>query len=165
MNLEQGEGDERGSTLLNASSPGQGADLTTSIDIEKIMRGDSVVRPIEVLVKQILTQSWRYHFYKVMTKFSQIYYSKLVLGLVVILSIMSNTLFSLGYIIVLCLIMYENDRFLSVEKARKSLVPLFRNFVMPYMILEMFCQLLYQLPIEAFDPKPNQAHDWVWYLA
>jgi hypothetical protein len=94
-----------------------------------------------------------------MTKFSHIYYSKLVLGLVVILSIMSNTLFSLGYIIVLCLIMYENDRFLSVRKARESLVPLFRNFVMPYMIFEMFCQLIYQLPIDAFNP--NLEHNWV----
>jgi hypothetical protein len=59
------------------------------------------------LLKQILNSSQLYRVYKQLQRFANIYYSMMVLSLVIILSIMSNTLFSLGYIIVLSVMMFK----------------------------------------------------------
>ena len=87
-----------------------------------------------------------------MQRFANIYYGKLVLALVIILSIMSNTLFSLGYILVLYVLMFKTRLFLNVEDARKTLNPILNRFVLPYMIFELMCNLAYSLPIDAFNP-------------
>ena len=84
---------------------------------------------------------------------ANIYYSKAIVNMILILSVMSNSLFSLGYIIVLCVMMYSNQLFLDVKKARTVLSPIMRKFVIPYMIIEMGIVLIYQIPIEAFDPN------------
>ena len=73
-----------------------------------------------------------------------------MLNSILILSIMSNTLFSLGYIIVLCVMMYSNKMFINVQDARKVLNPILKNFVLNYMILEMLMQLVYQVPLPIF---------------
>ena len=52
-------------------------------------------------------------------------------------------IFSLGYIIVLCLMMYSNKLFLKISEARTKLLPILRNFVLPYMIFEMLISMVY----------------------
>ena len=71
--------------------------------------------------------------------------------MIVILSIMSNTVFSLGYILVLCAIMFLSSLFYKVESARLYLLPLLQNFVTPYMLVEILVQMLYQMPLYAFE--------------
>jgi hypothetical protein len=66
--------------------------------------------------------------------------------MIIILSILSNTLFSLGYIMLLCCVMYLSKLFYDVNQARQILLPLLRKFVIPYMLFEILIQLLYQLP-------------------
>ena len=78
---------------------------------------------------------------------SNIYYSKLMVMLIMILSILSNTLFSLGYILLLCSIMYLSKLFYDVESARSILLPLLKKFVIPYMLFEIILQLIFQIPV------------------
>lgn len=113
---------------------------------------------VKELVRGLLKKSLVHSFYKSMQRFANIYYGQLVVSLVIILSIMSNTLFSLGYVVVLCLLMYQNQLFLNVSDAKTKLVPFLQNLLLPYMIVEMTVQLAYQLPIDAFDP--NEDHNW-----
>ena len=108
-------------------------------------------------MKRLLQESWTYKFYKFMQEFANIYYSKLVLSLVLILSLLSNTLFSLGYIVVLCVIMYNSQLTLDVHASRTTLKPILEKFVLPYMIFEISTHLIYALPIDLFDP--DQPHD------
>lgn len=103
-------------------------------------------------MRRLLDKSLTYKFYKFAQTFANVYYSKLLTSLVLILAIMSSTLFSLGYIVVLCIIMHNSQLSLSVEASRKTLKPIFQKFVMPYMIVEIFCHLAYSIPIDAFDP-------------
>ena len=71
--------------------------------------------------------------------------------MIVILSIMSNTVFSLGYIIVLCAIMFLSSLFYKVESARLYLLPLLQSFVTPYVLVEILAQMIYQMPLEKFN--------------
>ena len=106
---------------------------------------------VKNLIKKILHEQYMYRFYKLMQRFANIYYSKIMLNSILILSIMSNTLISLGYIIVLCVMMYSNKMFINVKDARKVLNPILKNFVLNYMILEMLMQLVYQVPLTMFQ--------------
>ena len=74
---------------------------------------------------------------KMIQKFAILYYGKVVWSLVIILVVMSNSLFSLGYIILVCILMFANKLFLDVDKARNTLLPILRMIVLPYIILEM----------------------------
>ena len=88
-------------------------------------------------LKELLLTSRRYRFYKMMQRMSNIYYSKLMVMMIMILSILSNTLFSLGYILLLCSVMYLSKLFYDVESARTILLPLLKKFVVPYMLFEI----------------------------
>jgi len=88
-------------------------------------------------LKELLLTSRRYRFYKMMQRMSNIYYSKLMVMMIMILSILSNTLFSLGYILLLCSVMYLSKLFYDVESARTILLPLLKKFVIPYMLFEI----------------------------
>jgi hypothetical protein len=98
-------------------------------------------------LKELLLKSRRYRFYKTMQRMSNIYYSKLMIMMIMILSILSNTLFSLGYILLLCSVMYLSKLFYDVESARTILLPLLKKFVIPYMLFEIILQLVYQIPV------------------
>lgn len=110
------------------------------------------------MIRELVRRSSVFGFQQSMQRFANVYYGKLVVSLVVILSIMSSTLFSLGYVIVVCLMMYASELFLSVEDARTKLVPFLKNFCLPYMIFEISVQLAFQMPIAAFDPLLE--HGW-----
>lgn len=109
-------------------------------------------KPTNVL-KQLLNSSQLYRVYKQLQRFANIYYSMMVLSLVIILSIMSNTLFSLGYIIVLSIMMFKNRLFLNVHDARNTLAPILKKYVLPYMIFEMLCSVAYNIPFDLFNPE------------
>ena len=63
----------------------------------------SVSHDDKSVMRRLLNKSWVYKTYKALQRFSVIYYGKFVLSLVLILSVLSKTFFSLGYIIVLCI--------------------------------------------------------------
>lgn len=58
--------------------------------------------------------------------------------MIIILSILNKTIFSLLYILLLSYLAFSSALFLNVEKARKSLLPLLRNVVIPFMLFEIF---------------------------
>ena len=109
-------------------------------------------------IKNLLLTSRRYRFYKMMQRMSNIYYSKLMVMMIMILSILSNTLFSLGYILLLSCVMFFSKLFYDVDSARTTLLPLLKKFVIPYMHFEIMLQLIYQIPVinQAFDSEDHQ---------
>jgi hypothetical protein len=66
--------------------------------------------------------------------------------MIIILSILSNTLFSLGYIMLLCSLMFLSKLFYDVESARTNLLPLLQKLAIPYMLVEILMQLMFQIP-------------------
>jgi hypothetical protein len=94
-------------------------------------------------LKDILQTSWKYSLYKAMQRGANIYYSKLMVMMIMILSILSNTLFSLGYIMLVCCVMFLSKLFYDVESARRNLLPLLQKLVIPYMLVEILIQLLF----------------------
>jgi len=50
-----------------------------------------------------------------MQRFLNVYYSKIMVAMIIILSILSNSVFSLGYVIILCILMFYNEVFLNVN--------------------------------------------------
>jgi hypothetical protein len=78
-----------------------------------------------------------------MQSIANIYYSKIIVNMILIISVMSKSLFSLGYIIILCILMYSNQLFLQVDKARKILRPIMSKILIPYMIIEIAFVLVY----------------------
>jgi hypothetical protein len=91
----------------------------------------------------ILNDSITYNLYKLMQSIANIYYSKIIVNMILIISVMSKSLFSLGYIIILCILMYSNQLFLQVDKARKILRPIMSKILIPYMIIEIAFVLVY----------------------
>ena len=105
----------------------------------------------ENVEKSILLETWTYQFYRAFERFLNLYYSKIMVSMIMILSIMSNTLFSLGYIFMLSNIMFKSNLFLDVISAREELLPILKSWVAPYIFFEMTIQMVYQLPLQIFD--------------
>ena len=102
------------------------------------------------MIEELKNQSRVHLVYKSLQRVCNIYYPSLMLCVILILSIMSSTLFSLGYILALCYLMLNMKKFLEVDKAREGLLPLFMYFFVPYMMFELFMILLYQVPVPLF---------------
>jgi len=94
--------------------------LLTDSDLDLMNSDQSMSIPddMNTKLKDLLLTSRRYRFYKTMQRVSNIYYSKLMVMMIIILSILSNTLFSLGYIMLLCCVMFLSKLFYDVESAR-----------------------------------------------
>lgn len=75
--------------------------------------------------------------FKLIQIFVNFYYPKLMIAMILILSIMSNTLFSLGYVIMFCIIMMSNSLFLDTHNAKTKLLPRLKHWLVPYMLIEL----------------------------
>jgi hypothetical protein len=92
-----------------------------------------------------------YRFYKVVQRGTNLNFSKLMVSLVLLLSILSNTLFSTAFIMVLFYLMFVNRFFLNIEQARKQLRPLIKNFLIPFILIEILLHFIYQIPAEYWE--------------
>ena len=88
----------------------------------------------------------RYRLFKSMQRFLVIQYPKFMVIMVLLLSIMTNTLVSLPYITSMCALVFFNDLFYNIEKSRTILKPFLQYFLMLYALLEIFTQLVFQIP-------------------
>jgi hypothetical protein len=66
-----------------------------------------------------------------------------MIGMFLLLAIMSNTLFSLGFIIIVSGIMFMNDMFLNIKIAKKKLYPTLMRLIIPYILLELLLTFIY----------------------
>ena len=96
MNFDKSNGTSLASSVIEGDSDGGGS--------SHIIDGVSTKQ----LIRKLKEKSKIYLFHKFMQRFAILYYGKVVLSLVMILSIMCNTLFSLGYVALLCTLMYKN---------------------------------------------------------
>ena len=92
-----------------------------------------------------------YRISETIENYATVYHGKVVICLVLVLSVLTNSLFSLGYIILACFLTYKNKHFLKPDKARKKLVPIFEKVILRYMIFEILIHLVFQIPIDAFE--------------
>lgn len=106
---------------------------------------------LQETIEGIMSHSRLYRFYKMMQRIANVYYGKFMVVMIIILSIMANTIFSLIYIILLSLLVFYNSFFLNIKKARKYLRPLLSKVVIPFMIFELSIQFLYQIPIMSLE--------------
>lgn len=74
-------------------------------------------------IQKLKALSLSYRFYKFGQGFCTVYYPMIMICLILILSIMASTLFSLGYVTGVCYLMYSISSFLDIEKARKWVMP------------------------------------------
>ena len=66
-----------------------------------------------------------------------------------LLAIISNTLFSVGLIILLSAFMYNQPQlFCKVSTARNYMAPLIRRSIIPVILVEIFLHFAYQLPLD-----------------
>lgn len=72
------------------------------------------------------------------------------MAVVLILAILSQTVFSLAYITFLSYAMLKYRLFLEVNKARFVLRPIIKNIMMPLVLFEIAMHILYQAPF--IDP-------------
>ena len=84
-----------------------------------------------------------YRFYKVMQRGANVNYPKFMVGIVMILAILANTLFSLICITILSWLIYQHSYFLNVARARKNLLPLIKYFLIPSILFELMLTFLY----------------------
>ena len=92
---------------------------------------------------QTLKKNTTYRFYKNIQEFLNVYYPLVMIGLIMALSIMANTLFSLGYVIVLSYMCFTIDAFLSIKRARLRIAPRLAKYFQPYMVIEITLILIY----------------------
>ena len=92
----------------------------------------------------------KYRFYKFLLRLSNIWYSKMMVSGILLLSILSNTLFSLGLIFVVCVLMFNNNLFLDYTRARKKLIPILRDFILSFLLIEIIVNFVYQIPLSIF---------------
>lgn len=55
--------------------------------------------------------------------------------------------------------MYSSETFLNVQKARSCLVPKIKNYLIPLILLELFLSMIYQIPLQIFEPGEYSALD------
>ena len=89
-----------------------------------------------------------YRLYKALQRAANINYPKIMVGVVFMLAVLSNTFFSLIFISILSWLMYQNSYFLDVKRAKRNLLPLIKYFLMPSILFEVFLHFLYQLPLD-----------------
>jgi len=94
-----------------------------------------------MLIEQLLTDIPFHRRYKMLQKFANLYYSKLMVVMTLILSLMSNTIFSLCYVIVFVLMLLSIQNFLDVQKARESLSPLLKNGLLNFIMVELLMDI------------------------
>ena len=73
---------------------------------------------IKETIDEVLSHSKRYNFYKFSERFALLYYPKVMVFLIMSLAIMSNTVFALGYILLLSVMMFSSKLFLHFDRAR-----------------------------------------------
>lgn len=98
---------------------------------------------MKALIKEIQNHSMQYRFYKFLMRLANIWYSKLMVMAVLSFSIISNTLFSLGLIFIICVLMFYNSLFLDYSSARKKLIPILRDFILFFILVEIIVNFVY----------------------
>lgn len=60
-----------------------------------------------------------------------------MINVAIALAVLSNTIFSFIFVCALCVLMYSNKLFLSVEYARSHLVPSIKKDLIPLILIEI----------------------------
>ena len=113
-------------------------------------------KQVGALMREIQNKSMKYRFYKFLLRLSNLWFSKMTVSGVLLLSILSNTMFSLGLIFIVCVLMFYNSLFLDYTSARKKLVPILRDFILSFLLIEIIVNFIYQIPLSYFDNSLSQ---------
>ena len=86
-----------------------------------------------------------------MQRSANIHNPKFMIGSVLFLAIVSNTIFSLAFIMFLSFAMLNHRLFLDINVARFNLTPIIRNIMMPFALFEILLHVVYQIPVDQFQ--------------
>lgn len=109
---------------------------------------------LQCQVHKLKQESFLCLFEKVMTSFLAFYFSKVVILLIVVECVLSNTLFNGLYMVMLCGLMFFNDQFIDARQAQ-SLACVLRVFLMPIFMIDLLVTLIVQMPVLSFDFKDD----------
>ena len=107
-----------------------------------------------------MSGSLYYGFYKVLQRFAILDFGRYMAGAILLLAVVSNTLFSLGVLAIACFLVYENRLFLDTQSARKKVNPLLRDYLLPFLLLEIGFHFVFQVPLKIFSKefRPQTYH-------
>lgn len=115
---------------------------------------------VKRLIGELLSDSPYYGFYKVLQRFAILHYGGFMAGAVLLLAAVSNTLFSLGVLGIACYLVYQNRLFLDTQSARKKVSPILRDYLLPFLLLEIGIHFAFQVPLRIFSKefRPQTYH-------
>jgi hypothetical protein len=119
--------------MLHEHHPTQPRDLS----------GDS---GLNLEIKKILRTSMRYRLFKSIQRFTVLQFSKLMVVMIIQLSILSDTVVVLPYLVSMIALIFMNDVFYDLKRAREQLLPLLERVLIPYAMLTVLTQLCFQTP-------------------
>ena len=102
---------------------------------------------------KIKSESIQYRIYKQFQRSTNTFYPTFMICSVVFLSVLSNTIFSIGIILFFSFLMYNHHLFFKIEHARRALLPIFQYLILPLIMLEVFLNFVIQLPFEIFNEQ------------
>lgn len=88
----------------------------------------------------------RYRLFKSIQRFTVLQFSKLMVVMIIQLSILSDTVVVLPYLVSMIALIFMNDVFYDLKRAREQLLPLLERVLIPYAMLTVLTQLCFQTP-------------------
>ena len=67
------------------------------------------------------------------------------------ISIFNQSILSFGYIIFVMILVFDNIHFLKSDRGQDRLRNILKYFMLPYLLLDILLQLIYQMPIKEFE--------------
>ena len=77
-------------------------------------------------------------------------FSLVMICFLILISIFSRSLLSYGYFLACMALILTSRRFFEDTKSQNKQLKLLKYFLLPYLLMDILLQLIYQIPIKAF---------------
>lgn len=90
------------------------------------------------------------HYTNSMQKFIYTYYHLFMIAFLLVVSIFNGSLLSFGYFLACMYLINDQKNLLTEYDSRERMEKIIKNFLLPYLLFDIGCNLIYQAPIPAF---------------
>lgn len=88
------------------------------------------------------------------------HFHEITIVITLLLAILSNSLFSFGYIVACLYMMHETAKFFTKEQKEYKINGLLIFFLRPYVFLDFTLQIIYQIPIKNMHANQSNKTSW-----
>lgn len=98
--------------------------------------------------------------FKALQQYLLINWGLLVIAFLMLSCVAGQSLVSFGYFLFSMVLVILQFNFYKYPEGRDQQISLLKYFLIPYILLDVFTTLLYQMPLQNF----TQNHEWIKYL-